>query len=108
MKYRDTSKKDSFVMVVVSDYMHGVKIEVEDNGCGFKDSTKSNIFHMFNRGSYNAEGNGLGLYVVKNAVDRLGGYIELSCGENQNTKFSIFLPDLFATEHLNPQAVQKS
>ena len=53
---------------------------------------------MFNRGSYNAEGNGLGLYVVKNAVDRLGGYIELSCTEGENTRFSLFLPDLFAAD----------
>jgi len=101
IKYRDTNKKDSFVSVVVRDYMHGVKIEVEDNGCGFKDNTKGNIFNMFNRGSYNAEGNGLGLYVVKNAVDRLGGYIELSCAEGENTRFSMFLPDLFATEQQN-------
>ena len=103
IKYRDTAKKDPFMIVVIRDYMHGVMIEVEDNGCGFKESTKSNIFHMFNRGSYNADGNGLGLYVVKNAVDRLGGYIELSCGENQNTRFSIFLPDLFAAEKLQEQ-----
>jgi len=98
IKYRDTAKKECFVSLHIFDYMHGVKIEVEDNGCGFKDSTKGNIFNMFNRGSYNAEGNGLGLYVVKNAVDRLGGYIELSCTEGENTRFTIFLPDLFATE----------
>ena len=98
IKYRDTAKNDSFVIVLIRDYMHGVKIEVEDNGCGFKDTTKGNIFNMFNRGSYNAEGNGLGLYVVKNAVDRLGGFIELSCAEGDNTKFTMFLPDLFATE----------
>ncbi len=103
IKYRDTNKKDPFVIVAITDYMHGIRIEVEDNGCGFKESTKGNIFHMFNRGSYNADGNGLGLYVVKNAVDRLGGYIELSCEEGKNTRFSIFLPDLFATEQLPEQ-----
>ncbi len=98
IKYRDPEKKDAFVAVFIRDYMHGVRIEIEDNGCGFKDSTKGNIFNMFNRGSYNADGNGLGLYVVKNAVDRLGGYIELSCTEGENTRFTMFLPDLFATE----------
>ncbi|MDQ3051008.1 MAG: PAS domain S-box protein [Bacteroidota bacterium] len=98
IKYRDPEKKDAFVAVLIRDYMHGVRIEIEDNGCGFKESTKGNIFNMFNRGSYNADGNGLGLYVVKNAVDRLGGYIELSCTEGENTRFTMFLPDLFATE----------
>jgi len=106
IKYHDNSRKDSFVSVWIRDYMHGIKIDVEDNGCGFKDTTKSNIFNMFNRGSYNAEGNGLGLYMVKNAVDRLGGYIELTCGEKQNTCFSIFLPDLFANEQWPEQQSQ--
>ena len=76
--------------------MHGVKIYVEDNGSGFKESTRDNIFNMFNKGNYKSEGNGLGLYVVKNAIDRLGGYIELSCETGQNTLFTIFLPDLFS------------
>lgn len=88
---------DSFVSVKVIDYMHGVKIFVEDNGVGFKNSTSENIFNMFNKGSYKSDGNGLGLYVVKNAVDRLGGYIELSSEEGANTLFTIFLPDLFST-----------
>lgn len=108
IKYRDTNKKDSFVSVLIRDYMHGVKIEIEDNGCGFNESTKGNIFNMFNRGSYNAEGNGLGLYVVKNAVDRLGGYIELNCTEGVNTRFTIFLPDLFATEQRAENPVTQS
>jgi PAS domain S-box-containing protein len=96
IKYH-SPEKDSFVTVRVIDYMHGVKIFVEDNGCGFKDSTSENIFNMFNKGNYKSEGNGLGLYVVKNAIDRLGGYIELSCEAGQNTLFTIFLPDLFST-----------
>jgi len=95
IKYHNP-EADSFVTVKVVDYMHGVKINVEDNGCGFKDTTRENIFNMFNKGNYKSEGNGLGLYVVKNAVDRLGGYIELSCEPGKHTIFSIFLPDLFS------------
>ncbi|MBL0341412.1 MAG: PAS domain S-box protein [Bacteroidetes bacterium] len=89
---------DSFLSIYVHDYMHGVKIEVEDNGCGFDEKTRGNIFTMFNKGNTSAKGNGLGLYVVKNAIDRLGGYIELSSGDGKNTKFTIFLPDLYSTE----------
>ena len=95
IKYHNP-ESDSFLNVKVTDYMHGVKIFVEDNGCGFKESTRDNIFNMFNKGNYKSEGNGLGLYVVKNAIDRLGGYIELSCETGTNTIFSIFLPDLFS------------
>jgi sensor histidine kinase regulating citrate/malate metabolism len=52
---------------------------------------------MFNKGNYRSEGNGLGLYVVKNAVDRLGGFIEMTCNKGENTVFTIFLPDLYST-----------
>ncbi len=89
---------DSYLSIYVHDYMHGVKIEIEDNGCGFDDKTRGNIFTMFNRGHNSPNGNGLGLYVVKNAIDRLGGYIEFTGGEEMITKFTIFLPDLYSTE----------
>lgn len=91
-------QSDSYVSIYVHDYMHGVKIEIEDNGCGFDEKTRGNIFTMFNRGHNSPNGNGLGLYVVKNAIDRLGGYIEFTGGENRITQFTIFLPDLFSTE----------
>jgi PAS domain S-box-containing protein len=95
IKYRKPDA-DSFVTIDISDYMHGVRIKIEDNGIGFSQNTQENIFNMFNRGNYTNDGNGLGLYVVKNAIDRLGGYIELHCEQEKNTCFTIFLPDLFA------------
>ncbi len=78
--------------------MHGVKIEVVDNGIGFDEKTRGNIFTMFNKGNNSNTGNGLGLYVVKNAIDRLGGFIEMSGGPGEMTRFSLFLPDLFSTD----------
>jgi PAS domain S-box-containing protein len=91
---------DSFVSVYVRDFMHGVKIEVEDNGKGFDEKTLGNIFTMFNRGNSTSPGNGMGLYIVKNSIDRLGGYIEASLTESNNTRFTIFLPDLFSKEQV--------
>ncbi|MFM7822261.1 MAG: PAS domain S-box protein [Bacteroidota bacterium] len=96
VKYHDPAK-DSIVNITVKDHMHGVQIKVEDNGIGFEEAARENIFNMFNKGNYRSEGNGLGLYVVKNAVDRLGGFIEMSCNKGENTVFTIFLPDLYST-----------
>lgn len=89
---------DDFVSIRVHDFMHGVKIEVVDNGIGFDEKTRGNIFTMFNKGNNSNTGNGLGLYVVKNAIDRLGGFIEMSGGPGEMTRFSLFLPDLFSTD----------
>ncbi|MFN5324607.1 MAG: PAS domain S-box protein [Bacteroidota bacterium] len=96
IKYHDKNK-EAFVNITVKDHMHGVQIKVEDNGIGFEDAARENIFHMFNKGNYRSEGNGLGLYVVKNAIDRLGGFIEMQCNKGENTVFTIFLPDLYST-----------
>lgn len=96
IKYRSKGN-DAYMTVRVFDDMHGVKIEVEDNGTGFSQTARENIFSMFNRGNYTNDGSGLGLYMVKNAIDRLGGYIELKNNESPTTCFSLFLPDLSAS-----------
>jgi PAS domain S-box-containing protein len=99
---------DSYVSVKIDDHMHGVMIRVEDNGIGFTDDIRNNIFNMFNKGNYNSEGSGLGLYVVKNAVDRLGGFVELTTDETNRTVFSLFLPDLYANSQLVIQEAEYS
>jgi signal transduction histidine kinase len=47
---------------------------------------------MFFRGSEKSIGSGLGLYLVKKAVDKLQGRIELSSEENEYTRFGIQIP----------------
>ena len=46
---------------------------------------------MFFRGSEKSIGSGLGLYLVKKAVEKLNGRIELSSVENQYTRFGIYI-----------------
>ena len=58
---------------------------------------------MFFRGNTKSSGTGLGLYIVKNAVEKLGGKIELISKENKGSKFTITLPlnlDLVQTDEL--------
>ncbi|MBK6640975.1 MAG: ATP-binding protein [Bacteroidetes bacterium] len=97
IRYRKNCE-DDFIQVHIHDFMHGVKIEITDNGVGFDEKTRGNIFMMFNKGNNNSNGNGLGLYVVKNAIDRLGGYIEVFADSGSFTRFTVFLPDLFSTD----------
>jgi sensor histidine kinase regulating citrate/malate metabolism len=52
---------------------------------------------MFFRGNETAtQGNGLGLYVVKKAVQKLKGRINVESEEEQYTTFNIYLPYLSA------------
>ena len=65
---------------------------MEDNGLGIDSEYKSKIFLMFFRGSEISQGNGLGLYLVKKAIDKLGGKIEVDSEEGKFTSFSISIP----------------
>ena len=48
---------------------------------------------MFYRGNESSSGSGLGLYIVREAVDKLGGTITLESKINEGTKFTIVLPN---------------
>ncbi len=87
--------------IEVSDFLKGVMIRIEDNGKGIDEQARNNMFFMFNRGSNSSKGNGLGLYVVRNAIDRLGGVIEFSSLEEKFTRFEIYLPDLSYAEKVD-------
>jgi signal transduction histidine kinase len=52
------------------------------------------IFDMFYRASENSYGSGLGLYIVKNAVTKLNGTIEVDSILNKGTKFKVVIPNL--------------
>jgi len=66
-------------------------IEVEDNGQGIRPDLLNNIFDMFFRASDNSEGSGLGLYIVKDTVAKIGGVINVSSNYGTGTIFTIIL-----------------
>ncbi len=71
-------------------------ITIADDGIGVPESEKVKLFNKFFRASnarnHKAEGTGLGLYVVKQAVQLLNGSIKVDSGENRGTKFYITIP----------------
>jgi signal transduction histidine kinase len=48
---------------------------------------------MFYRATEQSDGSGIGLYIVKNAVDKLGGQINVASKPGQGTRFNILLPN---------------
>ena len=66
-------------------------LKVKDDGEGVKPFLDEKIFDMFYRGSPNSIGSGMGLYIVNQLVNRLGGKIEWSSFPGL-TIFTVTLP----------------
>jgi signal transduction histidine kinase len=75
---------------------HGdrVRVWVEDNGIGIDPAHHARIFQMFGRVHHNKsyEGTGMGLTIVKKAVERMGGALGLESKLGQGSRFWIELP----------------
>ena len=73
-----------------------VIITVADTGIGIPSEQLPRLFSKFFRASnaqlHRAEGTGLGLYIVKESVEILGGSVTVSSVENQGTTFVVTLP----------------
>jgi len=77
-----------------------VKISVQDSGIGIPKSQKGRLFTKFfradNATKVQTDGTGLGLFMVKNVVDRHGGKIIVESEEGKGTTFIITLPEMTA------------
>ena len=65
-------------------------LAVEDNGRGISAKNRDRIFEMFGK-LQDEEGTGLGLYLVKENLNRLGGSIDFESSD-QGSRFRISLP----------------
>ncbi|TAH26722.1 MAG: hypothetical protein EAZ07_03450 [Cytophagales bacterium] len=92
VRYYNNDKTDILVIVDIADYKNGVLIMISDNGIGIPTEIKSRVFDMFFRGTDQSKGSGLGLYLVKKIVNRLGGKIKLTSLPKQGTQIELFIP----------------
>lgn len=68
-------------------------VQVADTGIGMSEETGKHIFDKFYQGdrSHSAEGNGLGLALVKKTIDVLGGKIHVESELGKGTTFTVTL-----------------
>lgn len=91
IKYADNSKQE-MVISIKTYIVDGLnKIEISDNGIGIKDEFKEHIFEMY-FGTNKNKGSGLGLYIVKEAVENIRGNIYMSSENNIGSKFIVTIP----------------
>ncbi|MCS6823678.1 MAG: sensor histidine kinase [Cytophagaceae bacterium] len=89
----NSHEKHLVLKISVSEMDGRVKLSFEDNGQGIGEPYIHKIFEMFYRANeYASENAGLGLYVVKLAVEKMGGSIEVTSSLGRGSCFVIMLP----------------
>lgn len=72
------------------------EFSVIDHGCGIPRKDLSRMFEEFTRGGnatkYKADGNGLGLYIVKGVVEQASGRVFITSKEGKGTTVTVRLP----------------
>jgi len=68
------------------------EITVKDNGIGIGEEHLEKVFDMFYRATEKNVGSGLGLYIVKETVEKLKGDIKLDSALGEGTQITLLLP----------------
>lgn len=91
VKYRRMNIEVPAIHVLVRTNADFAEILFKDNGIGIDSKSLAHVFDMFYRASEQSAGSGLGLYIVKNAIEKLGGEISVDSTPGVGTTFKIKL-----------------
>jgi len=93
IKYRKLDSASHEIKVSITIEQNQAIISFRDNGIGINRQNLTKVFDMFYRASEQSGGSGLGLYIVKNAVEKLGGRVTVGSEPGEYTIFEIVLPN---------------
>ena len=94
IKYRKHYACDSVTKISARKHRNGIKIKIKDNGQGMSRQVQNRAFDMFYRGNQTSKGSGLGLFIVKSNVEKLGGEVRIKSRIDHGTELWIYLPNI--------------
>ncbi|MDB5256815.1 MAG: rcsC [Chitinophagaceae bacterium] len=95
LRYYDHTKQHPFLKVeLVSPDADRAQILIRDNGIGIKKEHLLKVFDMFYRATDRNNGSGLGLYIVREAILKVEGKIELNSIYGEGTSVLITIVNL--------------
>lgn len=92
IRYRNG--KDPVIKVNVEIDGHRAKLAVEDNGKGIEREHLDKVYRMFYRATDDGAGSGLGLYIVKETIDKLNGSIDIESEVGKGTTVKFEIPEI--------------
>lgn len=85
---------DDFCEVTITTDRQGAILSIEDNGQGINEKIRESVFDMFVKGTHKSKGAGLGLYLVKIALDKIKGKVVLESTVGKGSKLTFQLPNM--------------
>ncbi len=92
-KFSNPRNESSWLSISALRVDGNFQLIIEDNGEGIRDELQDKVFDMFYRASEKSKGSGLGLYIVKEMIEKLNGTIKLNSIYGKGSQFIIELPD---------------
>ncbi len=94
IRYYDPTKEKSFLMICTENQAtETISILFDDNGIGIHEDHLEKVFDMFYRGTYEKTGSGLGLFIVKDSIEKLSGSISLHSVYSKGTRVLTSIPN---------------
>jgi len=90
--YRNPFENNPTVCIQSESDTNWLEISVKDNGIGIPDKYLNKVFDMFYRASEKSKGSGLGLYIVKETIEKLGGEVKVNSQYGTGSEFKVRLP----------------
>jgi PAS domain S-box-containing protein len=93
IKYSDPKKTEPFIRINVLLNEDFCQIRIVDNGIGIDSKFQDKIFDLFFRATTQSQGTGIGLFIVKDTVQKLKGTIAVNSTLGEGTIFDIRIPN---------------
>jgi signal transduction histidine kinase len=91
-RYHNYNQDNPYIKFTAEKRDGFIFITVRDNGWGISEEHQKKIFDMFYRASEISAGSGLGLYIVKETLEKLGGTISVESSPGVGSAFTFSIP----------------
>lgn len=93
IKYQNPQEPNPFIEISIVAINKSFRIKVRDNSIGISDEYKGKIFDMFQRATTQAQGSGIGLFIVQKALAKMKASVRVKSIYGKGTKFMLTFPN---------------
>ncbi len=90
--FQDLAQEESQLNIWINSTKEGAAILIQDNGSGIDEAQLPALFQPFSKASEHSQGSGLGLFISREILRKLGGSITLQSQKGRGTQVNIKIP----------------